>query len=153
MPTEPEEKYAIVHPMAINIPGAIPNNSIPIIEQAIGVWVAPEKTATNPTPAKSAIGIGIMVDRALPNVAPTKNKGVTSPPLKPAPKVNPVKRIFNRKSYHSFGFEKESTITGTPSPENFVNPKPAMAIAKTTPPIKGRSGGYLMFFEKREPQK
>lgn len=60
--------------MAINIPGAIPNNSIPIMVQAIGVWVAPEKTATNPIPAKRAIGIGITVDSALPKVAPTKIK-------------------------------------------------------------------------------
>ncbi len=131
----------------------MPNNSIPIIVQAIGVWVAPEKTDTKPTPAKSAIGIGINIDNALPKVAPTKNKGVTSPPLKPAPKVNPVNRILSRKSYHSLGFENESTITGTPSPENLVKPKPAMAAAKMTPPITGRSGGYLMFLEKSEPQK
>ena len=137
----------------MKIPGAIPNNSIPITVQAIGVWVAPEKTATNPIPAKRAIGIGITVDNALPKVAPTKNRGVTSPPLKPAPSVKPVNKILRRKSYHWFGFEKESTITGTPNPENFVNPKPAIAIAKTTPPITGRSGGYLIFFEKSEPQK
>ena len=120
--------------------------------QAIGVWVAPEKTATNPIPAKRAIGIGITVDSALPKVAPTKNKGVTSPPLKPAPKVNPVNNILSRKSYRSFGVEKASTITGTPKPENFVKPKPAIAMAKTTPPITGRSGGYLMFFEKSDPE-
>lgn len=139
--------------MAMKIPGSIPNNSIPIIVQAMGVWVAPEKTATNPIPAKSAIGIGIITDNALPKVAPTKNNGVTSPPLKPAPKVNPVNKIFSKKSYHGLTFEKESTITGTPNPENFVSPKPAIAMAKMIPPIKGRNGGYLMFFEKREPQK
>ena len=61
------------------------------------MWVAPENTATNPIPAKSAIGIGIMADNALPKVAPTKNNGVTSPPLKPAPKVKPVNKIFNKK--------------------------------------------------------
>ena len=139
--------------MAIKIPDSMPNNSNPIMVQAIGVWVAPEKTATNPIPAKSAIGIGINKDKALPNVAPTKNNGVTSPPLKPAPKVNPVNKILRRKSYHSLWFENESTITGTPSPENFVNPKPANATAKTIPPITGRSGGYLIFFENKEPQK
>ena len=68
--------------------------------QAIGVWVAPEKTDTNPIPAKRAIGIGIIKDKALPRVAPTKNNGVTSPPLKPAPKVNHVNKILSKKSYH-----------------------------------------------------
>ena len=125
---------------------------MPITVQAIGAWVAPENTATNPKPAKRAIGKGIIRDKALPKVAPTKNKGVTSPPLKPAPKVNPVNKIFSKKSYHGLAFEKESTITGTPNPENFVNPKPAMAIARIIPPVKGRSGGYLIL-EKRDPQK
>jgi hypothetical protein len=34
-----------------------------------------EKTATNPIPAKSAIGNGTKVDKALPNVAPIKKQG------------------------------------------------------------------------------
>ena len=76
----------------------MPNNSNPITVQAIGVCVAPENTATNPIPAKSAIGKGINGDKALPNVAPIKKRGVTSPPLKPAPRVKLVKRIFNKKS-------------------------------------------------------
>ena len=121
--------------------------------QETGVWVAPEKTETNPIPANRAIGIGIINDNALPKVAPTKNNGVTSPPLKPAPKVNPVKSILSKKSYHSLVSEKESTITGTPRPENLVSPKPANAMAKIIPPIKGRSGGYGMVFEKRKLQK
>ena len=125
---------------------------MPIMVQAIGVWVAPENTATKPKPASSAIGNGIIRDKALPKVAPTKNNGVTSPPLKPAPRVNPVNRILSRKSYHGLAFENESTITGTPNPENFVNPKPAMAMARIIPPIKGRSGGYLIL-EKSDPQK
>ena len=66
--------------------------------QAIGVWVAPEKTATNPIPANKAIGKGTITDKALPKVAPTKKRGVTSPPLNPAPSVKPVKSIFRRKS-------------------------------------------------------
>ncbi|MNR61574.1 hypothetical protein D3C85_1833620 [compost metagenome] len=67
------------------------------------MWVAPENTATNPKPAKKAIGIGIMINNALPKAAPIKNNGVTSPPLKPAPKVKLVNKILRRKSYHSFG--------------------------------------------------
>lgn len=66
--------------------------------QAIGVCVAPEKTATKPIPAKSAIGSGTIRDKVLPNVAPMKKRGVTSPPLNPAPNVNPVNKIFNKKS-------------------------------------------------------
>jgi hypothetical protein len=37
------------------------------------------------------------VDKALPNVAPIKQR-VTSPPLKPAPRVNPVNKILSKKS-------------------------------------------------------
>jgi len=66
--------------------------------QAIGVWVAPENTATKPIPANKAIGKGTITDKALPNVAPTKKSGVTSPPLNHAPRVNPVNSIFKRKS-------------------------------------------------------
>ncbi|MNT95259.1 hypothetical protein D3C72_2371070 [compost metagenome] len=62
------------------------------------MWVAPENTATNPIPANKAIGKGTITDSVLPNVAPTKKSGVTSPPLNPAPSVKPVKRIFIRKS-------------------------------------------------------
>ena len=65
----------------------MPNSSIPIKVQAIGVLVAPAKTATNPSPANRLIGNGMIKDKALPKVAPTKNKGVTSPPLKPTPIV------------------------------------------------------------------
>ena len=64
----------------------------------MGVWVAPENTATNPIPVKNANGSGINKDNALPKVAPIKNNGVTSPPLKPAPRVKLVKSIFSRKA-------------------------------------------------------
>ena len=33
-----------------------------------------------------------------PKVAPTKNEGTTSPPLKPAESVTAVKRIFKRNA-------------------------------------------------------
>ncbi len=66
--------------------------------QATGVLVAPENTATKPIPAKSAIGKGIKTERALPRVAPIKKSGVTSPPLKPAPKVKVVNNSFSKKS-------------------------------------------------------
>ena len=88
----------MIHAMPMKIPLSIPKSSIPIIVQAIGVCVAPEKTATNPIPAKRAMGKGTIRDKALPRVAPIKNSGVTSPPLNPAPSVNPVNNIFRRKS-------------------------------------------------------
>ena len=117
--------------------------------QAIGVCVAPEKTATNPIPAKNDMGKGTIRDKALPSVAPTKNRGVTSPPLNPAPSVNPVNNIFKRKSYQAFGLEKESTIAGIPKPIYFVVPIKNMAAANMIPPTKGRSGGKDMFFENK----
>ena len=87
-----------MHASAIKTPDSIPNNSIPIIVQAIGVFVAPAKTATKPIPANNGIGKGINQIRTFPKVAPIKNKGVTSPPLKPAPSVKEVSSIFRKKS-------------------------------------------------------
>mgnify|MGYP006190793831 CR=1 FL=1 len=82
----------------------------------MGVFVAPEKTPTNPIPAKSAKGKGIQAENAFPRVAPVKNSGVTSPPLNPDPKVNPVNPVFASQSYHGKGTSNASTILGTPSP-------------------------------------
>lgn len=70
---------------------------------ANGVFVAPANTATNPIPARKAVGIGIKSESVLPNVAPIKNKGVTSPPLKPAEIVSTVRPSFNRKSVGKAG--------------------------------------------------
>ena len=75
------------------MPGSAPNSSIPMSVQAIGVLVAPANTATKPIPASNPMGRGTMADKALPNVAPTKNKGVTSPPLKPTPMVKVVNNV------------------------------------------------------------
>ena len=60
--------------------------------------VAPLKTATKPIPANSAMGKGINQINRLPKVAPIKNNGVTSPPLKPALKVKLVKINLMAKS-------------------------------------------------------
>ncbi len=49
-------------------------------------------------PANSAMGKGINQINILPKVAPIKNKGVTSPPLKPALKVKLVKINLMTKS-------------------------------------------------------
>ena len=103
--------------IARKIPDSYPKSSIPITVQAIGVLVAPENTATNPIPANKAKGSGIKPCRAFPKVAPVKNKGVTSPPLNPAPKVNPVKPVLANQSYQGKGVSKASTILGTPKPK------------------------------------
>ena len=71
---------------------------MPIKVQAIGVFVAPANTPTKPIAASIPTGKGITPDSADPNVAPIKNRGVTSPPLKPQPSVKEVKSIFSAKS-------------------------------------------------------
>lgn len=94
----------------------MPKSSIAMMQQASGVFAAPAKTATNPIPASKPTGSGSQNESALPSVAPIKKSGVTSPPLKPAPRVIAVKRIFKAKSS---GFElctKASTIVGIPKP-------------------------------------
>ena len=77
---------------------SILNNSYPIKIQAIGVFAAPAKTAKNPIPANKLKGNGTNQIKAFPSVAPIKNKGVTSPPLKPAPRVKAVNKSFIMKS-------------------------------------------------------
>ena len=72
---------------------------MPISVQAIGVFVAPEKTATNPIPAIRPIGSGKTRLSALPKVAPIKNNGVTSPPLNPTPIVKV--RLLQRKRFNN----------------------------------------------------
>ena len=76
--------------------------------------VAPAKTATNPIPAKSATGKGKKSDKALPKVAPIKNNGVTSPPLKPAPKVNPVNKILSRSTDPQLAFGNDADDMRSP---------------------------------------
>lgn len=57
-----------------------PNSSIPIKKQAIGVLVAPQKTAMNPRAARNGPYTCKIPAKALPNVDPIANSGVTSPP-------------------------------------------------------------------------
>jgi hypothetical protein len=119
-------------------------------QQAIGVLAAAENTATKPIPASRPTGNGKNIESALPNVAPMKNNGVTSPPLKPKPKVIEVSRIFIKKSCVREGSSKDLTISGTPSPRYLVLCNIIKAITTNTPPITGLKGGYFMSLEKRE---
>jgi hypothetical protein len=60
-----------------------PNNSAARKIPATGVWLAAENTATKPNAAKVAGSRPKAVPSAFPRVAPTKKRGVTSPPLNP----------------------------------------------------------------------
>src|SRR3569833_1942379 len=68
---------------------------MPISVHASGVFVAPAKTATKPSPAKRSTGACVYRAITFPRVAPMKNNGVTSPPLKPQLNVTAVKMIFH----------------------------------------------------------
>src|SRR6476620_4128695 len=74
-----------------------PNSSTPISVQASGVLVAPAKTAIKPRPANKSTGAPLMPASTLPRVAPIKNRGVTSPPLKPVLNVMAVKSSFQNQ--------------------------------------------------------
>src|SRR6476620_9258429 len=100
-----------------------PNNSTPITVHANGVFVAAAKTAIKPRPANKSTGAPLSVAMVLPKAAPIKNKGVTSPPLKPDPKVIAVNNNFqNQPRYVAPPAEKDDTIL-TP-PWGLVTPKP-----------------------------
>src|SRR3954451_20933759 len=100
-----------------------PKSSTPIIVQASGVFVAPAKTAIKPSPAKRSTGEPLIVARVLPNVAPIKNNGVTSPPLKPVLNVIAVRRRFQSQLHvcEPFTLKAETMLT---SPVGLVTPKP-----------------------------
>ena len=106
--------------MPTKTPASHPNNSMPITMEAMEQLVAPANTATNPIPARSDKGRGINQIRILPKVAPIKNKGVTSPPLKPALNVKLVRSNLMAKSNCPAGISNAFTIEGMPRPINFV---------------------------------
>ena len=64
---------------------------------AIGVLAAPANTAIKPSPAKRSTGEPVSAANVLPNAAPIKNRGVTSPPLNPVPMVTAVNAIFHNQ--------------------------------------------------------
>ena len=63
----------------------------------MGVWAAPQKTEMNPSAANNSIGALMPVAKLLPRVAPMKKRGVTSPPLKPEPRVTTVRTNFHNQ--------------------------------------------------------
>src|SRR6185437_14309850 len=120
-------------------------SSIAISADAIGVLAAPANTATKPMPARRDGGSGRIPERAFPSVAPMKKRGVTSPPLKPAPRVTAVKISFTAKSQ---GYRCElnaARIVGMPRPEYRVVPISNVASATIAPPITGRAGAQAIY--------
>src|SRR3954449_4061814 len=98
-----------------------PNSSTPIRVQASGVFVAPAKTAIKPSPANRSTGEPLIVANVLPNVAPIKNRGVTSPPLKPVLSVIAVKSSF-QSQLHVFAPPGVNADTMLTPPVGFVTP-------------------------------
>ena len=67
--------------------------------QAMGVLVAPAKTAMKPRPANKSTGAPNNRASVYPKVAPMKNRGVTSPPLNPIPNVMAVNSSFQHHAH------------------------------------------------------
>ena len=67
------------------------------IIDVIGQLVTPQKTETSPRDAPNDGFNPIRLPKVFPKVAPMKNTGTISPPLKPAPRVIAVNKIFKAK--------------------------------------------------------
>src|SRR5450432_482122 len=104
--------------MASGTIGPAPNSSIPMIVQAIGVLVAPANTATNPIAANSGTGAPTARPNAAPDVAPMTNRGVTSPPWNPDPRVTDVKSSLSAKAPATMPAPpaSEAVMSGTDRP-------------------------------------
>src|SRR5262245_3896279 len=105
MPRWLEHTYDTTHAIATGTIGPAPKSSTAITVQAMGVFVAPAKTATKPIAANSGLGACSAQASVEPSVAPMTNSGVTSPPWNPDPSVTAVNSNFHAKA-----------ITATPAP-------------------------------------
>ena len=76
-----------------------PNNSKPMIMEAIGAFVTPQKSEIIPIAAQRDGGNPMNEANRQPNVAPIVKDGTISPPLNPAPSVIAVNIIFHRKAF------------------------------------------------------
>jgi len=82
----------------------------------MGQFTAPQNTATSPTAAAKAGGRPSSPPNTQPKVAPTKNDGTTSPPLKPQPMVTAVKASFQSHAQLSACPVMARSITSMPAP-------------------------------------
>jgi len=87
------------------------------MKQAMGVLVAPEKTAMKPSAARNGPYICSRPARECPRVEPITNKGVTSPPWNPEPRVIEVNRSFHKKANGETPSVNEEVIKGIPNPK------------------------------------
>ena len=71
-----------------------PKSSTPSITDERGQLAIPQNIHTRHIAAAKAGGMPRMLPATMPKVAPTKNAGTISPPLKPAPTVMAVKSIL-----------------------------------------------------------
>src|SRR5699024_9471738 len=96
----------------------VPNSSAARINEVSGQFVTPQNSATIPTDALNDGEISAICPNRQPNVAPTKNEGTISPPLKPPPSVTAVKSILAKHAYHTTLPAIASVIVPVPSPKN-----------------------------------
>lgn len=87
-----------------------------IIREVIGQLVTPQKRDIIPRAAQNDGDIPSILPRTHPRVAPIKNEGTISPPLKPAPRVIAVKIIFNMNAEKKASPFRDFSIIGIPAP-------------------------------------
>ena len=75
-----------------------PNNSKLINADVIGQLVTPQNMPIIPRAAHNEGDMPSIFPKVHPRVAPIKNEGMISPPLKPAPIVRTVRRILIKKA-------------------------------------------------------
>ncbi len=136
---EPKQAIAIIGE------ALIPKSSRANNTEAMGVLVAPAKTATRPIPANNDCGKGINQISTLPKVAPIKNNGVTSPPLKPKPMQKVVSKSLIKKSFACIGTINESEMLGNPKPINSLQSKNEYKRINASPAINGRKKLIFMY--------
>ena len=94
----------------------MPKSSRAIKRDAIGQFVTPQNTETIPIGAPKDEDKPKTGAITQPNVAPTKNEGIISPPLYPQASVIAVKSIFQKKSVLRAVPPIADTMTSIPVP-------------------------------------
>lgn len=93
-----------------------PNNSNPIIIEAIGEFVTPQNMDTIATAAHKDGDNPKSVPNRQPKAAPMVKEGTISPPLNPAPNVIAVNIIFQKKLSGALCPAMASSIMLAPEP-------------------------------------
>ena len=93
-----------------------PNTSMARQQDASGLLVQPQNSATMPSAAPRPGASPSSGATAQPKVAPVKKMGTISPPLNPAPSVMLVNSILSRKAYGTACPATAAAITLAPAP-------------------------------------